>query len=108
MAKQIANPWLREQLMKRGIQMIDLAVLIGLPPHGPSWISEHVNRLRSRPAIERGLARYFHLSRRQLRARLWPAIYPTTRVGARARPIDAPLSAPPRLCVDPLTEQESR
>lgn len=100
MAKQIANPWLRKQLMERGIQMIDLAVLIGLPPHGPSWISEYVNRIRSRPDVERRLCLYFGLDAPRLRRALWPAFSPAPR--ARARPLDAR-----RFCVATL-KQESK
>ncbi|MDD5705095.1 MAG: hypothetical protein PHR35_04160 [Kiritimatiellae bacterium] len=70
--------------MTAEMQLDDLAILLGLPRKGPSWISEHVNRIRQRPVIERRLAAFFHLTTGQLRSALWPSLYPS-RARARAR-----------------------
>lgn len=69
--------------MTADMELIDLAILLGLPACGTVWISQHVNRLRLRPVIERRLAAYYHLTRRQLRAALWPSLCPS-RARARA------------------------
>lgn len=86
--RTVENPWLRRQLEARGINVKALAYLAGLPPVGPSWITEHVNRRRHRPVVERALARYFRISVRRLRHCLWPAFSPPPRVRTRARVVN--------------------
>lgn len=83
--RTVENPWLRRQLESRGINVKALAYLAGLPPNGPVWISQHVNRIRTRPVVERALSRYFRVSVLRLRRCLWPAFSPPPRVRTRAR-----------------------
>ena len=68
--------------MTNEMQMIDLAILLGLPKSGPARISEHINRLRLHPVVERRLSAFFHLSIRQIRHNLWPQIYRAPRISS--------------------------
>ena len=88
--RHVENPWLRQQLNAPEASLKGLAYAIGLPPCGSLWITEHVNRLRHMPDVERRLAAYFGLSVPRLRRLLWPPYKPPPRVRARTRASSIP------------------